>query len=391
MNIGIVSHINPNEFKEFIKTNDSILNLEGASSVNALCKGMLESGHNLWIFSSYDGKSIVKYEGINLHIILVPRKGLIPYSFLVKLIVSRRLIEVIDQHIKDLDVLHAQWTYEYALAAKSFVNEVPVFCTLRDWCPRIRDLQTKWKSKLVWKFNTLIFRNVMKCKKIHFIANSEYIRDKILDIHPSYEVDIIYNSINFDFVLKTERMSPTTIRFVSITQNIITAGKNYGNLLIAFSKYLKKNKNAELLIIGAYDRDYSLFKEWESAGLFTNVNLMGVVPHQELPTILDTCTALIHPSLEESFGNTLLEGMARKIPVVGGEKSGAVPYILGFGKYGFLCNVEDVDSILDTMFALENEENVRNKVDAAYNYLINNYSNSMLSQKQILLYEKYIT
>jgi len=52
---------------------------------------------------------------------------------------------------------------------------------------------------------------------------------------------------------------------------------------------------------------------------------------------------VLHTSLEESFGMVPAEAMACGVPVVAGQRSGAVPWVVGEG--GLLVDVTDTDAI----------------------------------------------
>jgi glycosyltransferase involved in cell wall biosynthesis len=134
-----------------------------------------------------------------------------------------------------------------------------------------------------------------------------------------------------------------------------------------------------------------MFNHWDSLKLLKNVNLLGSIKHDDLIDILDDSSLLVHPSLEETFGNTLIEAMARRLPVLGGENSGAVPYVLNYGKAGFLCNVSDSDDILLKMECVFNDSKGRNElINNASDLIQNKYIDKKVIYLHVELYKKYI-
>jgi glycosyltransferase involved in cell wall biosynthesis len=75
------------------------------------------------------------------------------------------------------------------------------------------------------------------------------------------------------------------------------------------------------------------------------VAFLGPLDRSAVVALLDGADLLAHPSLEESFGNTLIEAMARGTPVLGGFRSGAVPWVLDEGRAGVLCDVRDAEAL----------------------------------------------
>ena len=71
----------------------------------------------------------------------------------------------------------------------------------------------------------------------------------------------------------------------------------------------------------------------------------GFVPYDKFLMELKNMHLLLHPSLEESLGMCLVEAMALGIPVIGGDRSGAVPWVLDYGKAGVLTNVRSAKAI----------------------------------------------
>lgn len=166
--------------------------------------------------------------------------------------------------------------------------------------------------------------------------------------------------------------------------------KNNTRLLKAFKIYLKTNKEAKLYLVGAYNKNHKTYKYWVANDLLKNVILLGFKDHDQIINLLDTASILVHPSLEESFGNTLLEGMARRIPVIGGKESGAVPYVLGLGKYGYLADVTDINNIVATIKKASNEVNNEEIINNATAYLLNNLNEEVISLRHITLFKKIL-
>src|SRR5690606_32710671 len=116
--------------------------------------------------------------------------------------------------------------------------------------------------------------------------------------------------------------------------------------LLAFQQLLIKYPDAHLSLIGSpFTEKSTRVQEWANKGLLKQVSLIGRVNHDELTIYLDRARIFVTPSIEETFGNTLLEAMARKVPIVAGKDSGAIPYVLEKGRAGFLCDVTNCNNL----------------------------------------------
>jgi len=112
------------------------------------------------------------------------------------------------------------------------------------------------------------------------------------------------------------------------------------------------------------------------------------VEHKQLIDLYDQSIIMVHPSIEESFGNTIIEAMSRKVAVIGGQNSGAVPFLLQNGKNGILTNVMSVNSIKERIdYLLMDDEKRIMCVDNAYQYVKNNFSQDLIIKQTINLYE----
>lgn len=118
-----------------------------------------------------------------------------------------------------------------------------------------------------------------------------------------------------------------------------------------------------------------------------SVVFYGRLPYNEVLNLMDEMSCLIHPSLEETFGNILLEAMARCVPCIGGEQSGAVPQVLGNGEYGVLCNVHEPQSIYEAMCKLTDWDLADRYAHKATEMLIRTYSSEIIAKKHVELFQ----
>lgn len=384
MRIGVAGPLDPSCFKEYFSNDYTLPQInKTASSVNAYVNGLLKEGQEVIVFTCDPlGTRPMVFSGRGLKIYITPYKRFIRGFGRYR--VHRRISKCIQKEIAGLNVLHAQWTYEYALAAKAFVGRLPVYCSVHDWCPYILTVVKGIKNKYYWRMSHLMFKKVMTEKRIGFIANSEYTREQILGAYPDNRVTLIPNAILERFILKSRESCPESPVFVSISQSLVNLRKNYPALLKAFRLLLRERPDSRLMLVGSFSEEWK--SSMEAEGLLKNVELLGSLSHDEVFDVLDKATCLVHPSLEETFGNILLEAMARRVVCIGGENSGAVPQVLGGGKYGLLCDVTDPESIADAMRRSLNKELEKKLIESAFERLVNNYTESKVAKKHIRLF-----
>lgn len=390
MNIAVISHFNPAELREYLVHSEYVKNTGiVASSVHAIVRGFLNQGHRVTVISSIPGSSdeLICYEGNQLRVFLVQYKhGLMGLRVIPKM---RRFIR---EHLDEFDVLHAHWTYLHAYAILPFVGKKPCFCSVRDWCPYLMTLPTPWSRKLNQWVNYYFFRSVMASRRLVKLANSHYTAEKLADwYHTTASQIIIPNPLNADIILDEHKFQPEAPVFISIASLLADPRKNIGTLLKAFNLIRKEYPHAALHLVGTgCQQDFEYLSD--SVDFFQGVTFWGKRTHKEVLDLIDHSSILVHPALEETFGNIFLEAAARCVPSIGGEKAGAVPFVLEQGESGCLCDVTNVDSLYQAMKKLvECPEYADKLVEKSMQNIREKYAQDIVCRLHLEVYRKQNT
>lgn len=391
MRIGVLGPFNPAAIKDFLMDSQVPAINESATAVNTLVRELLLMGHEVKVItrSNIHRHKTILLKGKNVEVYVVPSGPRLKLTFLRSpLLWPRRISSVLGEHVGSLDVLHAHWTYEFAKAASSYSGVLPVFVTVRDWCPYQFSISSGW-GRVYWAWKYWVFIQVMSNRRVSFLANSQYTRQKIIERYPRISARIILNPIDKTWILDSNKKA-STHHIISIAEGLSGRRKNIGKLLEAFVEYRQMFPNAQLHLVGKYDRNAKIFKMWKWRGWLESVKFYGGVPHAQLKGMLDEMSMLVHPSLEETFGNILIEAMARCVPCIGGDRSGAVPEVLGFGKYGLLCDINDSHSICQAMMQLEDPFLRSTLVANATAMLKSVCSSDVVAAQHVVLYQKAV-
>lgn len=389
MRIGIISNCNVNYLKRYLDSpyDKEIYIGNDAPSVTNIIEGLIQQNCHVVVFKLYNTTTIKTLYGRKLNIVLIPRCNKYPWKYLIDTFWNtRQLIKAINQDPSQLDCLHAHWSYETILAALPWKNKIPVFCSVRDWTPYIFKIES-FKNKISWIQRIIIFEYIFRQKNITFISNSPYTQN-LIKRKISIETPIIPNSVKDSFLTPDRTFYPDK----PIIASIISSNdkrKNCKTLLYAFQKLLLIEPNAKLILIGEpFASNNPEIKKLEGEGLLQNVILKGLINQTEIKEILLTSSMLVHPALEETFGNTLIEAMATKLPVIGGKNSGAVPYVLEDGECGILCNVKSDTEILNSILLLQ-DSTIRNSlVNKAFLRVKTHFSQEAVTMQHLNLYNK---
>lgn len=322
----------------------------GAPLISNLIKEYLVRGHKVLAITQDDrlpdDEPPFVYEDQQLTYVIVPRRkhtfrpnGKRPgrtadfFSF------ERAQLLAVLEHYKP-DVVHAHWTYEYALAALSYTPDAVI--TVHDNARIIFN----YVRTLNRFFHLLLARYVFR-KGRRFTAVSPYMAATVQN-WTANPVSVVPNPVPMPAKPSTRSAPETPV--ISMVVNGWDDRKNSKNALLAFKGIQQIHRNAVLWAFGTAFEPGAEAEAFCREHQIPNVVLHGMTPYVEVLEKVSQSSLLLHASLEESFGMVLAEAMSYGVPVVAGKDSGAVAWVVEDG--GLLVDVTKVEEMVGAVDTL---------------------------------------
>lgn len=167
--------------------------------------------------------------------------------------------------------------------------------------------------KPTWNERFLHWGEDMVWKKTKFaIAKSEYVKAALAARYPHLQIALIPNT--YEPALEAPLVPKTGHAVAYVGTMDERKGVKY--LAEAMREVVKTIPDVELHVIGNSPEGTAKGYEAETIRslretLGRNLYLHGRIPSKDVFAVLDQCRALVAPSLEEMFGNQLIEGLMR--------------------------------------------------------------------------------
>ncbi|WP_280873107.1 glycosyltransferase family 4 protein [Arthrobacter sp. PvP023] len=315
----------------------------------------LALGHRVTLFTtSPDITENAVFSGPNLRIVAVPTRSR----------GHKRAFDFFAEERKSLvtcirrehpDVLHANWTYEFGLAARQ--SGIPTVVTVHDWAPSVArtNKHPYWYFRWLMQIRCLLYGGALT-------APSEYIAARVSRAFRKSCV-VIPNGIDIaSFRVDVEHATATTVRIGMLNVGF-SERKNVRCALMAWAKIRHLHPTATLVAAGPGYEHGGEAHRWATANnLATQVNFVGNIGPNSVPDWFASLNAFLHPSIEESFGMVLLEAMAAGVPVIAGQKSGAVPAVTGGN--AFLTDVTSSTALASDLHRVLADDGLRSELSA---------------------------
>jgi glycosyltransferase involved in cell wall biosynthesis len=204
------------------------------------------------------------------------------------------------------DIIHSHYASSYGfLGALTFFKPFIVSA----WGSDLMEFPKKnILNKLIIKFVLL------RAKKICVTST---VLKKEIALYSKKQIYIIPFGVNLNLFYSNNSHEPNNNFTFGCVKNL-EAIYNIDKTILAFNLLQKKysNKNLKLKIIGDGSQKEELIELINYYELNDNVELLGSVEHDKIPNYLNTLDVLVNASEIESFGVSVAEAMACKIPVV---------------------------------------------------------------------------
>ena len=329
----------------------------GGTPVNHLARELLRRGHRLVIFTLDPAVD-------NELVLIGPRLKICVGPFRYKRArdlfrLERRALEQAMRRERPA-LVHAQWTYEFALAA--IAARIPHVVTAHD-----APLQVLRHNPIPYRAarTVMAFRAVRGAARI--VAVSAYVaRHLERYFRPRAPVDVIPNGLpeeTFAAQPPTTLARAGVLTFATVLNG--WAGFKNGQVAVAAFAEFRRNYAApcRLVMFGADHGPGEAADRWaRERGMTDGVELAGATPYATLQQRLASeCDVLVHPALEEAHPMAVLEAQAKGIPVIGGIRSGGVPAALAAGA-GLLVDASSPAAVCDAMRRLAEDAPLRTRV-----------------------------
>jgi glycosyltransferase involved in cell wall biosynthesis len=270
----------------------------------------------------------------------------------------------------------------------TFQKRIPIVLSLQEGDSETH-LRFKWFGilGLSWK---------LALKQTHYLTGlSNFLLKRAKDVGYGGESFLVPNGVDlsvFSREIDEERkkeikllLNKNNNEVFLVTWSRLTH-KNAVDDIISALTYLPEN--ISLIIMGKGEEGPKLQKQVDALNLSNRVKFLGFVPHNEIPDFLSVCDIFIRPSRSEGFGNSFIEAMAARLPVIA-TPVGGIPDFLTDNETGVFCSPDNPQSIAKAVNKILGDENLKTQiVKNAYERVVLRYDWNHISELMKQVFDK---
>ncbi|WP_445682321.1 glycosyltransferase family 4 protein [Radicibacter daui] len=379
MKIGIAAPCDLTLLADRLETPPPVPGL-GSAPVAHLVRGLLAQGHQVILYTlDFAVEEPLHLGGpdLDIHVGAFRRR----HRMRDLMAAERRTVEALIRR-QPADIVSAHWAYEYALGALH--SGLPTSVTINDWAPAVLRL----KPDAYRLGRLLLFRRVLR-QASHFLAPSPYIAQKVV-LATGKPCAVVGQATTLAEPSAAASRQASTCPTMLVIANGFTRLKNTSTALRAFAAVRKSLPQARLLLVGDEHQQGGKAETWaQTHRLTAGVEFLGPLPNLAVRELLHSAHLLLHPSREESFGQAVLEALAAGLPVIGGHRSGAIPWLVGDA--GYLCDIDEPGTIADAAIRLLGDEALRSRLSAnARARVVSSFSSAQVAEAYSAEFERIL-
>jgi glycosyltransferase involved in cell wall biosynthesis len=401
LHIGITGCIATEHVVDWLSSDDKDnlpIGKPGAPLTGVLIGELLKQGHKVSAFTTdpalYSNSDTVKLCGPNFDFYICPAR---PHAWRFN---GNRLGRAVDFFafereqllsaikLANPDIIHAHWTYEFALAA--IKSGLPHLVTCHD-APAV----ILHYSPGPYRFIHYMMARLVFNKGKFFSTVSPYMTTKIKH-YTKAPIAIIPNPIADYVIANGRKRNDSEKKRIGLVCNGWSNFKNPKPALKAFSKLHGSQPNLELHLFGLHYGINEAAQKWcIQQGLTSGIVFHGELPHKQLIKYFNELDLLLHPALEESFSVVIAEAMALGLPIVAGRYTGAVPWVVGMdaalNKHcsAVLTDVTDPDMIIAAIIEAF-DQHYSERSEFGYARARRLFTPSVISESYMALYRQIL-
>ncbi len=319
--------------------------------------GLVRRGHEIHVVTDHCVDQVETYSAKGLFVHLVPCRRRTRWTFLTLFSKEVRGMREVVREIAP-DVVFAQWLYANAYAG--LTSGYPTLAVSHDSPWRI-----VWVNRGLAPLILAFYAQLFVLPRLrHVSAVSPYIVDELRRFNRYRRpIAVIPNGLDVSTGIARApvRREATTVAVVADW----SALKNVKTFFRAWSALKKRRPRFRAVVFGS-GLDEAGAGRWMAANGIPRdgLELRGLQPRDVVARFLrEEADVFCSPTLEESFGMVFIEAMAAGVPCVGGERSGAVPWVMGEG--GVTCDVTKPEALADCLESLLDDYEGRQRLSAA--------------------------
>lgn len=339
MIVGILAPVQIREFSQYINKKNVKDLPEGSDCpvMTEIIKFLLKEGHDVVIFTLANCRKV--FRGPNLTICIGQYVKIGKVRAITQFYAERKQLE---RYMKSFpcDVYHANWSYEYAMAALNLQPNRTIV-TLHDWAPRVYELMHDFYRER----RLFMSKRVLKEAR-NVTCVSDYIKEMYLADNHANSVLTIGNCVNTDEAYTEEKNLRVLNPVIVVSAHGFNQLKNTRAAIEAFAIIRKQIPDAVMRLYGCDHEEGGPAEQFaREKGIEAGIFFIGPVIHADMIKAFREADLLIHPSNEESFGLVVVEAMINKTPIIGGKNTGGVREIVERTGAGILVDVNDPEEI----------------------------------------------